>query len=91
MNTLLFIGSIGGTELIIILIIILLLFGGKKIPQLARDIGLGIKEFRKSLSSNQEDTIQNPQLPYDEEPEVQTPKAKKTTKENTTVSRKKKA
>ena len=38
--------------MIIILVIALLLFGGRKIPELARDIGTGIKEFRKSMSSN---------------------------------------
>ncbi|MCS7204484.1 MAG: twin-arginine translocase TatA/TatE family subunit [Leptospiraceae bacterium] len=83
MKTLLFIGSIGGTELIIILIIVLLIFGGRKIPQLARDIGLGIKEFRKSISSTEEPNNSPQQLTYEEEP--QTPKAKKT------VQRKKKA
>jgi sec-independent protein translocase protein TatA len=77
MKTILFLGSIGGTELIIILIIVLLLFGGRKIPQLARDIGLGIKEFRKSLSGT-EDT---PQITYQEEESIQkkSKKAKKPT------------
>jgi len=77
MKTLFFIGSIGGTELIIILIIVLLLFGGRRIPQLAKDIGLGIKEFRKSLSGT-EDT---PQITYtEEEPVEKKPqKAKKST------------
>lgn len=76
MKTILFLGSIGGTELIIILIIVLLIFGGRKIPQLARDIGLGIKEFRKSLSGT-EDT---PQITYQEEEESIQKKSKKAKK-----------
>ncbi len=39
-------GSLGGTELIIALVIILLLFGAKKIPELARGLGSGVREFR---------------------------------------------
>ncbi len=40
-------GSFGGTELIILLVIILLLFGAKRIPELARGLGSGVREFRK--------------------------------------------
>ncbi len=54
MKIFLIIGGLGTTELIIILVIVLLLFGGRKIPQLAKDIGLGIKEFKKGLSGNEE-------------------------------------
>ncbi len=50
LNIFLLIGGLGTTELIIILVIVLLLFGGRKIPQLAKDIGLGIKEFKKGIS-----------------------------------------
>lgn len=39
-------GSLGPTELIIALVIILLLFGAKKVPELARGLGTGVKEFR---------------------------------------------
>ena len=38
----------GGWELIIIAIVILLLFGGRKIPELMRGMGSGIKEFKKA-------------------------------------------
>lgn len=44
-NLLLFAG-IGGTELIIILLVVLLLFGGRKIPELMRGLGRGVKEFK---------------------------------------------
>jgi len=45
LDTLLFIGS---QEIIIIAIIILLLFGGRKIPELMRGLGSGIKEFKQA-------------------------------------------
>ena len=41
----------GGPELIIILVVILLLFGGRKIPELARGLGKGIREFNSARSS----------------------------------------
>lgn len=43
-------GSIGWTEIAVILVLALLLFGGRKIPQLAKDLGSGIREFKDSLS-----------------------------------------
>lgn len=50
MNTLLF-GLPGGPEMILIFFAILLLFGGKKIPELMRGLGKGIKEFNDAKSS----------------------------------------
>lgn len=41
-------GSIGTQELIIILVIVLLLFGAKRIPEIARSMGQGIREFKKA-------------------------------------------
>ena len=41
-------GFLGGYEWIIILVAIVLLFGGKKIPELMRGLGKGIKEFKDS-------------------------------------------
>ncbi len=38
--------GLGGSEMIIILIIVLLLFGGKKIPELMKGLGKGVKEFK---------------------------------------------
>lgn len=43
-------GFIGGQELLLILLIVILLFGAKKIPELAKGLGNGIKEFRKASS-----------------------------------------
>ncbi|MBL7884909.1 MAG: twin-arginine translocase TatA/TatE family subunit [Bacteroidia bacterium] len=45
-NILLGIFGLGGSEMIIILIIVLLLFGGKKIPELMKGLGKGVKEFK---------------------------------------------
>jgi sec-independent protein translocase protein TatA len=47
-------GSFGGTELIIALVIILLLFGAKRIPELAKGLGSGVREFRKGTSGEGE-------------------------------------
>ena len=45
-STLLFLGGIGGPEIFLILGIVILLFGAKKIPELARGMGKGIREFK---------------------------------------------
>jgi len=41
-------GSMGPTELLIIFLIVLLLFGSKKLPELARGMGKGLREFQKA-------------------------------------------
>lgn len=51
------IGGLGGPELIIILVILVLLFGAKKIPELAKGLGTGMREFRKG-SSGQYDEVE---------------------------------
>lgn len=43
--------SLGGYEVVIVLFVILLLFGGKKIPELARGLGKGIREFNSAKST----------------------------------------
>jgi sec-independent protein translocase protein TatA len=48
---LLLLGSIGPTEWILIFVAILLLFGGKKIPELMRGLGQGIREFNNAKSN----------------------------------------
>ena len=53
------ISQIGLPGLIIILVAILLLFGGKKIPELMRGTGKGIKEFKKGLKDEEEETEKN--------------------------------
>ena len=48
-------GSIGPTELIIIFVIVLLIFGGKKLPELAKGLGKGIREFKKATKDVQDE------------------------------------
>ena len=57
-STFLFLGNLGATEILVILFIVLLLFGGKKIPELARGLGKGIREFKdasKEIKKNIEE------------------------------------
>jgi sec-independent protein translocase protein TatA len=50
-------GKIGPLEIVLIVVILLLLFGGKKIPELMRGIGQGMKEFKKATrDENSDDT-----------------------------------
>lgn len=51
MNTILLFGMPSGGEWILILMAILLLFGGKKIPELMRGVGKGIREFNNARNS----------------------------------------
>ena len=53
LSTLLF--SPGPTEIIVILVIVLLLFGGKKIPELMKGLGKGIKEFKDASKGEEAD------------------------------------
>ena len=50
MKTLLFLGNIGMPELIIIAFIILLLFGAKRIPELMKGIGKGVRSFKEGVN-----------------------------------------
>ncbi len=50
-TTLLFLNGLGTTELIVIVILALLLFGGKKIPELMRGMGKGIREFNDAKNN----------------------------------------
>ncbi|HYE32690.1 MAG TPA: twin-arginine translocase TatA/TatE family subunit [Methylomirabilota bacterium] len=55
MNTSFFALGLGWPEIIGILVIVLVLFGAKKLPELARGLGQGIKEFKKATKDVQED------------------------------------
>jgi sec-independent protein translocase protein TatA len=48
-------GNLGVPELLIILVVILVLFGAKKIPDLAKGIGKGIKDFKNALKDDDEE------------------------------------
>ncbi len=46
-------GMPSGMELLVIALIVLLLFGGKKIPELAKGLGSGIKNFKKAMNEDE--------------------------------------
>ena len=62
-----FAAFLGGWEWVIVLLAVLLLFGAKKIPELAKGLGTGIKEFKKA-TREETDEIQN--TPIDTPPPV---------------------
>ncbi len=66
MHTLAF--AVGWTEILIVVLIVLVLFGAKKIPELMRGLGSGIKEFKKASSIEDDDTP-NKQLNKDNKEE----------------------
>ncbi len=47
-------GDIGFTEILLILLVVVLLFGGRKIPELMKGLGQGIREFKKASSTDEE-------------------------------------
>jgi sec-independent protein translocase protein TatA len=53
-------GDIGVTELLLILAVVLLLFGGKKIPELMKGLGKGIKGFKDGMKGEDEDSRPKP-------------------------------
>lgn len=55
METLLFLGNLGTGEIIIIAIIVLLLFGGRKIPELMKGIGKGVRSFKDGIKGIEDD------------------------------------
>ena len=48
-------GGLGGTEIFLIVLVLLLFFGGKKLPELARGLGKGIREFKDASSGIEKD------------------------------------
>ncbi|MFR2618930.1 twin-arginine translocase TatA/TatE family subunit [Parabacteroides goldsteinii] len=55
MSELLFLGNLGTGEIVIIAIVVLLLFGGKKIPELMKGIGKGVKNFKDGVKGLEDD------------------------------------
>ncbi len=55
MNGLLFLGNIGTGEIIIIALVILLVFGGRKIPELMKGIGKGVRSFKDGMNNIEEE------------------------------------
>ena len=54
-NVLAFIGGLGTSEVVVILVVVLLLFGAKRIPELARGLGKGIREFKDATKEIKND------------------------------------
>lgn len=55
MAKMLFLGGLGAGEIVIIALVILLLFGGKKIPELMRGIGKGVRSFKEGMNEAKEE------------------------------------
>lgn len=60
MNTFLFIGGLGMGEVLVIALVVLLLFGGKKIPELMRGLGSGVKSFKDGVNGIEEPKTEEP-------------------------------
>lgn len=50
-----FLGFVGTPQIILIVVVVLLLFGGRKIPELMRGLGSGIKEFKDATKEGEDD------------------------------------
>ncbi|MDQ1326228.1 MAG: sec-independent protein translocase protein TatA [Campylobacterota bacterium] len=66
-------------ELLVVLAIVVLLFGAKKIPDLAKGIGKGIKDFKKAVKEDEDE--EKKEIASKEEPKVEAP-TKETKSEN---------
>ncbi|TDQ28677.1 twin-arginine translocase TatA/TatE family subunit [Tenacibaculum caenipelagi] len=60
MNSLtIFLGMIGPWQIAIVVALVLLMFGGKKIPELMKGLGTGIKEFKDATKTDEDDSEKN--------------------------------
>ncbi|GLR17794.1 hypothetical protein GCM10007940_24090 [Portibacter lacus] len=59
MNTTLLIFNLGAPEIVLIVLVVLLLFGGKKIPELMKGLGKGIKEFNSAKANIESEIKEN--------------------------------
>ena len=55
MKSILFLGNIGTGEIILIALVVLLLWGGKKIPELMKGLGKGVKSFKEGMNEIEKD------------------------------------
>ena len=64
-----------GMQLLVIVLIVLILFGGKKIPELAKGLGSGIKNFKKAIKEDDnEEVAENKPTETDKKAEIPTQK-----------------
>ncbi len=54
MNLSILLGVVGPWQVVVIVLVLLLLFGGKKIPELMRGLGRGVREFKEGISGDEE-------------------------------------
>ena len=59
-------GSFGLPEIVLIALVVLLLFGGKKIPELMKGLGKGVKSFKDGMNGKEEDKDPSPNPPQGE-------------------------
>ncbi|GAA4803659.1 twin-arginine translocase TatA/TatE family subunit [Olivibacter ginsenosidimutans] len=57
LNTILLAFGLGGPEIAVIVLALLLLFGGKKIPELMRGLGKGVREFKEGQAGTAQDDV----------------------------------
>ena len=55
-------GNIGLPEILVVLVIALIIFGPKRLPELGKSLGKGIREFRGSISGDNDDEDDKPEL-----------------------------
>ncbi|MDE6624411.1 MAG: twin-arginine translocase TatA/TatE family subunit [Alistipes sp.] len=60
MNHLLFLGNLGAGEVLVIAFIVLLLFGGRKIPELMKGIGKGVRSFKEGMNDIEKEIEKGP-------------------------------
>ncbi len=65
--------GLGTTELIIILVILLMVFGVGKLPMVARQLGGGVRDFRKAMTDDEEDDAEGEPKAIDDQSVTQAP------------------
>lgn len=60
MNHLLFIGGLGMQEVLLIALVVLLFFGGKKIPELMKGLGKGVRSFKEGMNNMEKEIEEEP-------------------------------
>jgi sec-independent protein translocase protein TatA len=65
MNSVVLLGMIGMPQIILIVVVVLLIFGGKKIPELMKGLGSGIKEFKDASKGGDEEETPKSKDPVD--------------------------